>query len=177
LLNKPQYHQVRAWATDDLYRSLLVKLCPKAALFSLCCVFGLVACGGARGNFEDPSKLQAKIANLEKGTPLPPGSHFDTNRLQIESGHQYEIGFWDNTVQGQAQCKWYMYWVRSRTAGETANTQAAEAMFAQMHTWHLYTTADISYTQLVDRIESQAQLGDPSGIQRFVELNCVGISP
>lgn len=138
---------------------------------------GLVACGGTPANFEDSAKLPAKIAALEKTTPLPPGSTFDSELLQPSSGDTYEIGYWDNVVEQQAQCKWYMYWLTSRGAGDKTKMSSAETMFATMHKWHLYTSSDVSFQQLVDQIESKAQLGDPTGLQDYVRLNCSSIKP
>jgi hypothetical protein len=41
----------------------------------------------------------------------------------------------------------------------------------------LYKAADVSFRQLIDQIESQAQLGDPAGLQNYVRQNCAGINP
>ena len=151
-------------------RSILIGLGASLSLL-------LAACGSTPSNMEDRAAAVATITAVESVTPLPPGSSFDQELLEPQPGEVYEVGFWNNMVQGQAQCKWYMYWLAAHATRDQTKISAALEMFTTMHGWHLYTSADVSFRQLVDRVESQAELGDSAGLENFVRLNCVNVRP
>jgi hypothetical protein len=134
-------------------------------------------CGSASSPFEDLSNKEALIASAQRETPLPPGSHYDASRFQTQPGNQYAKGYFVAMAQDEAQCKWYMYWLRSDAAGDTAAMNRAGAFFTSMKSWALYTETDDGTRQFYDTITQAASLGDPTGLQSFVGLNCHGITP
>lgn len=140
---------------------------------SMIAVVLLTGCGSS-AQFEDNSKIAEKIRQTKAATPLPPGAAWDDQSLQYKPGASYQIGYFENMVQAQAQCKWYGYWLSGFANHDQHKMQMAEALFPKMHTWNRYTSADVSFRNLVDAIEAKALLGDPSGLQNFVKLNCAG---
>lgn len=136
----------------------------------------LTACGGAATEFENSSQIADEIRQAKAATPLPPGATWDEADLKPKAGASYQAGYFEVTIEAQAQCKWYIYWLGGFGAHDDSKTSAAESMFPKMHVWRLYVSADDSYRQLVDSIEAKAELGDPTGLKEFVRLNCGGAS-
>jgi hypothetical protein len=132
---------------------------------------------GSPSPFEDLSNKDALITSAQRETPLPPNSHYDPSRFQTQPGNQYSKGYFVAMAQSEAQCKWYMYWLRADAAGDVAAVTHASAIFANMKSWALYTETDDGTRKFYDSLTQAASLGDPTGLQQFVSLNCHGITP
>lgn len=126
-------------------------------------------------NFERTADAPALIAAAQAETPLPSNSTFQP--IRFNKNDAYEKGYFTFAVQWQAQCKWFMYWLKGYETRDQAIQNEAVTMLRTIHTWLVYTNADQSYRTLIDSIERKADLGDPTGIREYVRLNCREINP
>lgn len=130
---------------------------------------------GQDPTFERTADAPTLIQSAQAETPLPPNSTFDP--VKYNQGDFYEKGYFTHAVQWQAQCKWFMHWLKGFETRDEAVLREAAAMLKTIHAWFVYTSGSESYRTLIDSIEAKAELGDPTGIRQYVGQNCRGISP
>lgn len=152
--------------------------------FTLVVAVGLVltACGdggasqapSAQDGFIAGSDMGAAVDAAQSSTDLPPGASFDP--IDLETEGSYEEGYAEIIVDGSAQCEWFLYWLEAFDSADPEAQEMALEGLAALHDSTLFRTADVSFTDLVEGIEEQAALGDPTGIRDFVTLNCRGVT-
>lgn len=76
----------------------------------------------------------------------------------------------------QAQCKWFLYWLHGFEKADQGIMNDAVSTLKEIHNWDLYTKADGSFQRLISSVEAKMELGDPSGVQDYVRLNCRDIT-
>jgi hypothetical protein len=150
----------------------LRQLCAYALL-----VLSAVACDrlGQDPSFERTADAPKLIAAAQAETPLPPNSTFQPIKFNVRDS--YEKGYFTHAVQWQAQCKWFMYWLKGFEARDQVILTEAAAMLKTIHTWIVYAGGHESYRTLIDSIEAKGELGDPTGIREYIRLNCREVSP
>jgi hypothetical protein len=142
-----------------------------------CALVILAVTKSTNSGFEDLSNASAVIAAAEKETPLPPGSRYDTEPFHTQQGTNYQAGYFLSVAQQEAQCKWYMYFIKTAAANDVSGEHLAESTFTSMKSWALYTDTDPSTRNFYDQIVTAAELGDPSGLQTFIAQNCQHMTP
>lgn len=103
--------------------------------------------------------------------PVNPGMETLPDGSEGES--LYQRGFGEAQVLYQWQCAWEQQWLDVRTSDPVAATRALDTLNSILENDVFVRTADpMSTVPHVSRMLEQATLGDPSLIQRDLELNC-----
>lgn len=147
------------------------------ALAVLAALAVLTGCGGESAEpTPDPEGLiggdqvTEELSAAQDRYPLPSGREWKD--FGINSDDTYGAGAAEVMVASQAQCAWYDYWLEGQRDGDDEAMDEAMAALDALSGSALFTLADPSYTDLIADIEERARLGDPSGIQQFIEQNC-----
>jgi len=69
-------------------------------------------------------------------------------------------------------CAWFRYWLDALGSDRTEEVARATETANKMSTWAIYLGADQSYRDVIDNVITNAKLGDPTAMSKFVSANC-----
>lgn len=153
-----------------MFARTIIRLVMLVALLSGCA--GQPGPTGIAGDaeFMDAAAARAELEAALKDVPVPPGASISP-KIPDESA-SYEVGFGRQTVEAAAMCAWLRYWLDAISADQAGDVDKATAIADHFSTWTIYLHADQSYRDVIDKLVSNAKLGDPSAMSDFVLGNC-----
>jgi hypothetical protein len=123
------------------------------------------------------AELIAHTQTLE----LPPGAEWPAPPPEPEPepdaggilrGHSYEAGTGKSIADGHWFCAWAREWLQQRGADPAREAAALDALRAYQQSYRYHQSLDPHARQATDERLQHAELGDPTGIARYVDVNC-----
>lgn len=154
-------------------------------------VAGLVGCSGDAGSASEggdpaydyvlsPEEMEAEYWDTTDGLALPDGVEWppvvhltpEPDHNGVLRGHSYQPGYGTSVAYARWFCAWEREWLAQRGEDAERADAALEAIESFSGLPRYEEFYDSSVQESTEKNLAKAQLGDPSGISRDVELNC-----
>ncbi len=152
------------------------------AALAACAALSLSACTGNASSDSSVSDEEVTVVSAEDiqkeyqesiGKLAWPDNYPPEETVDIDTSVNYELGWGDTLASTAYECAWSKEWLDTYASDEAAATTALQRLEeASGMDYMSEDRADESTRQFFKENLDKAKLGDPSGIQNSVSLNC-----